>query len=373
MIAHSIIWRRLDIPGRDACSLRQNPQGWSLVGTAELVLEGEPARVRYTVRCSSNFHTVSASLGGSIGARALVFEIERNAGHWQLNGVVVRGLEGCIDLDLGFTPATNLLPIRRLALALGEAASAPAAWLDVSRGSLETLPQWYERRAEDKYWYEAPSVDYAALLAVNAAGFVVDYPKLWRAEQQLATRERLALEEPPRWRVRRLQVGEVGLLRELRLAALRDSPDQLGEALADAQARSDQGWAELTASVTLPSVHTAYIAELGSTAIGMVYALTDRVDSTVGRLGGMWVRPSARGSGVGAALAQAVVEWCRVGRKRCIRLGVVPGEAAERLYRRSGFEHTFASKPFPGSESRRVLEMQLDLLPDTHSRKSGNP
>ena len=163
------------------------------------------------------------------------------------------------------------------------------------------------------------------------------------------------------------------MLRELRLAALRDAPDQLGEALADAEARSDEGWTELAASVTHPSVHAAYVAELAGVAIGMVYALTDQVDATIGRLGGMWVRPSARGSGVGAALAEAVVEWCRAGDKRCIQLGVVPGEAAERLYRRAGFELTGASKPFPGAESRRVLEMQLDLVFDTHSRKSAKP
>ena len=163
------------------------------------------------------------------------------------------------------------------------------------------------------------------------------------------------------------------MLRELRLAALRDAPDQLGEALADAEARSDEGWTALAASLTPPSVHAAYIAELADVQVGMVYALTDHVDSTIGRLGGMWVCASARGSGVGAALAEAVVEWCRAGGKRCVQLGVVPGGTAERLYRRAGFELTGASKPFPGAESRRVHEMQLDLAFDTHPRKPAKP
>jgi hypothetical protein len=37
--------------------------------------------------------------------------------------------EGCLDIDLGFSPSTNLLPIRRLTLAVGEAATVRAAWL----------------------------------------------------------------------------------------------------------------------------------------------------------------------------------------------------------------------------------------------------
>jgi GNAT superfamily N-acetyltransferase len=163
-------------------------------------------------------------------------------------------------------------------------------------------------------------------------------------------------------RIRRLESGEVGLLRELRLAALRDAPDQLGELLPDAEARSEQGWADLAASVTAPSIHAAYIAELGGAAIGMVYALTDRVDASIGRLGGMWVAPSSRGLGVGTALVEAVVDWCRAKEKRCVKLGVVPGGAPERLYRRAGFVPTGASQPFPGAVLKRVIEMRLDLV-----------
>jgi hypothetical protein len=37
------------------------------------------------------------------------------SGVWRLNDLEISGLDECVDLDLGFTPATNLLPIRRLA------------------------------------------------------------------------------------------------------------------------------------------------------------------------------------------------------------------------------------------------------------------
>lgn len=101
---------------------------------------------------------------------------------WTLNGAIVFNLENCIDLDLGFTPATNLVPLRRLALRDGQAADVPAAWLDVSAGTLEVPPQHYERRVETKYWYEAQSLEYVAMLEVNQIGFIRRCPGLWEAE-----------------------------------------------------------------------------------------------------------------------------------------------------------------------------------------------
>jgi hypothetical protein len=67
-------------------------------------------------------------------------------------------------------------------LAEGQAADAPAAWLDVPAGTLQILPQRYERRAKATYWYEAPSVNYAALLEVTPTGFIRRYPGLWEIE-----------------------------------------------------------------------------------------------------------------------------------------------------------------------------------------------
>jgi hypothetical protein len=92
-------------------------------------------------------------------------------------------LQECLDLDLGFTPATNLAQLRRIALLVGQAANVPVAWLDAPFGSLEKLQQRYERRTTETYWYAAPRFGYSALLQVDAAGFVEKYPGLWEAER----------------------------------------------------------------------------------------------------------------------------------------------------------------------------------------------
>ncbi len=102
-----------------------------------------------------------------------------------MNDAVVGGLSECVDLDLGFTPATNLFQLRRLALAEGQIAEVPVAWLDVAAGTLDVLSQRYERRTEATFWYAAPRFAYAALLEVNSVGLVRRYPGLWEMEADL--------------------------------------------------------------------------------------------------------------------------------------------------------------------------------------------
>jgi hypothetical protein len=178
----SMLWQRLDAPGHDACLLKANGDGWQLEGTAVLLYEGQPARLTYNIICDARWRTQQGEVSGWVGGQPIAFSIIRAAdGVWTCNGAVVPGLEACVDLDLGFSPATNLLQLRRLALSEGQAAEAPVAWLDVSAGTLDLLGQRYERRTQFTYWYEAPRFNYAALLEVNPTGFVCRYPDLWQA------------------------------------------------------------------------------------------------------------------------------------------------------------------------------------------------
>jgi uncharacterized protein len=91
-------------------------------------------------------------------------------------------VEGCIDIDLGFSPSTNLLPIRRLELAVGEEAAVTAAWLPFPSLVFERLPQVYRREGEGTYRYASSGGVFVRRLEVNPAGFVTSYPGLWQAE-----------------------------------------------------------------------------------------------------------------------------------------------------------------------------------------------
>jgi hypothetical protein len=179
-----ILWRRLDTPGHDACVLSGTDVEWQLDGTAVFSHEGAPARLTYSLACDRAWRARRGQVTGWIGTKPISFDITRsNDGVWTRNGAVVLAVKGCVDLDLGFTPATNLSQIRRLGLAEGQGADATVAWLDVTSGALRLLGQWYERRSESTYWYEAPQFNYTGLLEVSPAGFVRRYPGLWEVDE----------------------------------------------------------------------------------------------------------------------------------------------------------------------------------------------
>jgi hypothetical protein len=176
-------WRRLDTPGHDACRLEEIPAGWQLEGTAVFVHEGLPARLTYRVACDTTWATRHGHVYGWLGHRSVDWTVLRTRqGAWTLNGKLVPGLERYVDLDLGFTPATNFLQLSRVKLADGETAEFSVCWLDPSVDTLTTVPQRYERRGDAAYWYEAPTFGYKALLEIAENGFVRRYPELWEME-----------------------------------------------------------------------------------------------------------------------------------------------------------------------------------------------
>jgi hypothetical protein len=101
---------------------------------------------------------------------------------WRLNGADSPAVAGCIDIDLGFSPSTNLLPIRRLSLAVGDEAEVKAAWLPFPSLIFKALPQVYRREGEKTYRYESGGGAFVRMLEVNAVGFVTNYPGFWNVE-----------------------------------------------------------------------------------------------------------------------------------------------------------------------------------------------
>ena len=136
--------------------------------------------VAYQVEVDARWETKRGVISGLLGEQTIQHEIRRDDQGWTLNGAAIPGLEHLVDLDYGFTPATNVLQLSRLALKPGQRAEVPVVWFDLDSASLVELPQTYERRSEASYWYEAPTVPYRALLAIAPNGFVQSYPELWR-------------------------------------------------------------------------------------------------------------------------------------------------------------------------------------------------
>ena len=182
-MTQTAFWRRLDVPGHDACRVITIPDGWRLDGSTVFRHTQGPARIHYVVECDPAWRTRVGTVRGVIGDRDWHLHIERSpAGQWTLNGEAVVAVDGCHDLDLGFTPSTNYLQLRRVQLEIGAAAEVPVAWLDLPDGTLRLLPQRYERRSANSYWYESPSTGYAEMIELAESGFARIYPQGWLLE-----------------------------------------------------------------------------------------------------------------------------------------------------------------------------------------------
>lgn len=178
------MWRRLDLPGLDCARLSAHSGARRLEGTAVFAYDGRPSCLAYAVTCDSAWHTISARVNGWVGPETVRVEIvvDRSSGEWRINGEACDGVAGCPDVDLSFTPSTNLLPVRRLDLPVGRFADVRAAWLRFPEFTLEPLEQRYHRIRPMTYRYESGGGSFTAFLEVNAAGFVTEYPGLWETE-----------------------------------------------------------------------------------------------------------------------------------------------------------------------------------------------
>jgi GNAT superfamily N-acetyltransferase len=143
--------------------------------------------------------------------------------------------------------------------------------------------------------------------------------------------------------------------RDVRLAALADSPDAFGASASEEQQLGEEAWRQMTRAAAI------FIATAGGTAVGVVAGLARDCAQERG-LGAMWVAPAWRGRGVAPMLADAVVAWARSQGARRLRLWVPADSArARRFYGKQGFRATGRSRQFPGRPGRLIDEMLLDL------------
>ena len=179
----SILWRGLFFAGHESCRLSSSSYEWHLEGTVVFSHEQRPCRLDYQIVCDEAWHTFSAHVQGWLSKTLIELQVKTDpGGRWWLNDAEQPDVMGCIDIDLNFIPSTNLLPIRRLGLAVGESAAVNAAWLRFPSFKLERLAQRYHRLDENRYRYESAGGQFVAELNVDPSGFVIDYPNLWQAE-----------------------------------------------------------------------------------------------------------------------------------------------------------------------------------------------
>jgi uncharacterized protein len=179
MTTRRAAWRRSDeIETDELCTLTLRDNGYSMVGTVLGADARAPLRVEYQVLVDRAGLTTAAHVRELRGFTTRTLAIERSAkGAWTIDGAAARALKGCTDIDLGISPSTNTLPIRRLNLAVGAAQTIQAAWVRFPELVVVKTPQTYARL--DEFTYRYASGTFEAELTVDDDGLVTTYAE-WR-------------------------------------------------------------------------------------------------------------------------------------------------------------------------------------------------
>ena len=180
MTTRRVAWRRSDeVQADEHCTIILRDSGLSLIGTVLGAEDGVPVRVEYRVLADAAGSTTGVHVRDLRGFAHRSLTLARDAkGNWMVDGAAARALKGCIDVDLGCSPSTNTLPIRRLRLAEGATKTIQAAWVRFPSLAVEKTKQTYTRL--DEFTYRYASGTFEAELVVDEDGVVARYAEWQR-------------------------------------------------------------------------------------------------------------------------------------------------------------------------------------------------
>jgi demethylmenaquinone methyltransferase/2-methoxy-6-polyprenyl-1,4-benzoquinol methylase len=163
--------------------------------------------------------------------------------------------------------------------------------------------------------------------------------------------------------VRRARADEWEALREVRLAALADSPDAFGSTLDMERDADEARWRGWITGDGWAGAATTFVADESGRLVGMATGFHPDDEPSVVHLFAMWVQPRRRGEGIGRELVDAVAKWAadRPGVDQVVLRVTISNDAAIRFYTTCGFVGT-ADPPEPLRDGSELMTQTMRLL-----------
>ena len=159
--------------------------------------------------------------------------------------------------------------------------------------------------------------------------------------------------------VRTFRAAEWREYRDVRLRALRESPDAFGSTYEESCTYPDDAWIARLRDM-LPRTDHPMAATIDDEIVGLAWAKIEPPDADVAHLYQMWVDPDSRGQGIGRALIDSAISWARDRHVARVLLDVTCGDRpARRLYEAVGFRPV--GTPHPIREGSDLLEQTMEL------------
>ncbi|WP_119299832.1 putative glycolipid-binding domain-containing protein [Dongia deserti] len=175
-----VVWRRiLDDQSFEECETATSLGRFAIGGRIIAAQEGEPLSAWYEIHCDQHWSAQAIDIEQAFNDTSRHLLLERAGEGWLVNGVRDAQLDGCMEPDLGLTPSTNALAIRRLDLAIWQSAEILCAWVKFPALSVEPSLQRYERLADREYRYTNVASGFTAIVTVDELALPVSYERIW--------------------------------------------------------------------------------------------------------------------------------------------------------------------------------------------------
>jgi GNAT superfamily N-acetyltransferase len=156
--------------------------------------------------------------------------------------------------------------------------------------------------------------------------------------------------------VRHANASDASALRAIRLESLVDTPEAYGSVYGDVARLSHAKWRRMALESNF------YLAERRGEVVGMASGGYNDAHPGTHWLFAMYVSPSARGTGVAAALVEAVSTWARRDHADTLFLHVTESVTRARaFYERLGFRYNGERISMDRDPTIQLLTMELAL------------
>jgi len=176
----TVCWTPVGGAGFEHLQLRAEEGGYVARSTVLGIDDETPFRLQYKIKTDAAWRTRKLWVRAAtpLGESALALRSD-GQGNWRSeDGTEMPELRDCIDVDITATPFTNTLPINRLRLTPGQASDIRVVYVTAPDLSIDVSAQRYSRRGSDIV-FESPAHEFTAVLPIDDAGLVLDYPQLF--------------------------------------------------------------------------------------------------------------------------------------------------------------------------------------------------
>lgn len=177
------LWRSLDEPGFEHVRLNEDHPGWHVFDSIFVrEHDGQTYRGGYTLVVDKEWRTLEVRfmVEDAPGSMISMHLLSDGEGNWtDADERPIPAFNGCMDIDIQWSPLTNTLPVNRLRLAVGDEHVIRVVYFALPSLELSVVKQEYTRLDDSTLRCSSETRDVVRDISVDEGGYVEEYPELF--------------------------------------------------------------------------------------------------------------------------------------------------------------------------------------------------